>query len=134
MSFQDWTEVKWDKRFEKPKDKSNTVIMNNAFRKGNVLTTTKTGPVNKTGFNIVVGGSAKKLEKEEDTFKHDKVSLNMGKKIAQARNEKKITQKEFANAIFLPLKIVQDYELSKAIPNHLIINKMEKFLGCRLRD
>ena len=129
MSFQDWNEVKWDKRFEKPKDKSDKVIMNNAFRKGIVATTTKTGPVNKTGFNIVVGGSAKKLEKEEDTFKHEKISLSMGKKIAQARNEKKITQKEFANAIFLPLKIIQEYETSKAIPNHLIINKMEKFLS-----
>ena len=133
MSFQDWNEVKWDKRFDKPKEKSNSVI-NNAMRKGNIVTSIKTGPINKTGFNIVVGGSAKKLEKEEDTFKHEKISLSMGKKIAQARNEKKITQKEFANAIFLPLKIIQEYETSKAIPNHLIINKMEKFLGCRLRE
>jgi putative transcription factor len=125
MNFQDWNEVKWDKRNEKTKTK-----INNAFRNGNIITTTKTGPINKTGFNIVL----ESVKCETETFKHKKISLTMGKKIAQIRNEKKITQKEFANAICVPLKIIQEYESSKAIPNHIIINKMEKFLGCKLRE
>jgi putative transcription factor len=134
MNFQDWNEVKWDKRNEK-KDISNVTKLNNAIRSGLVTTRQKTGNLNKagsSGVNTVV--NQKKLEKEEETFKHQKVSLNMSKRIAQARNEKKLTQKDLANGIFVPLKTIQDYESSKAIPNHIIINKMEKFLNCRLRD
>jgi putative transcription factor len=58
----------------------------------------------------------------------------MGKKIAKARNEKKLSQKELANLMCVPPKTIQEYESAKAIPNHLIINKMEKILGCKLRD
>ena len=136
MSFQDWKEVSWDKRGEKAKGESNKTHLNNALRKGIVTTTLKTGNLNKAGTNGLnnVVGSAKKLENEEETFKHEKVSLIMGKKIAQIRNEKKLTQKEFAQKLCLPLKIVQDYESSKAIPNHVIINKMEKVLEKRVRD
>ena len=36
--------------------------------------------------------------------------------------------------IYYNVKIIQDYEASKAIPNHVIINKMEKILGSKLRD
>jgi len=57
----------------------------------------------------------------------------MAKKIAQARCNKKMTQKELANTLSLPLKIIQDYEASKAIPNHNVLNKIEKILG-RVRD
>jgi putative transcription factor len=62
------------------------------------------------------------------------VSLSMSKRIAQARCEKKLTQKELAALLSLPAKIVQEYESGKAIPNHVVINKLEKALGCRLRD
>ena len=58
----------------------------------------------------------------------------MAKRIAQARCEKKMTQKDLAAALSLPFKIVQEYENGKAIPNHIVINKMEKALGCKLRD
>ena len=57
----------------------------------------------------------------------------MGKKIAQLRCEKKITQKELALQLSLNIKIIQDYENSKAIPNSIIINKLEKVLG-KIRD
>jgi len=135
MNFQDWKEVSWDKRGEKTKGVSDKVHLNNAIRKGYVSTTLKTGNLNKAGTNGLnnIVGSAKKLENEEDTFKHEKVSLSMGKKISQFRNEIRLTQKEFAQKLCVPLKIVQDYENSKAIPNPVIINKMEKILEKRVR-
>jgi putative transcription factor len=58
----------------------------------------------------------------------------MSKRIAQARCEKKMTQKDLANALSLPFKIIQDYEAGKAIPNHVVLNKIEKALGVRVRD
>ena len=58
----------------------------------------------------------------------------MSKKIAKARCDKKMTQKELAFALSLPFKIIQDYENGTAIPNHLILNKIEKILDVRVRD
>ena len=78
--------------------------------------------------------SARKLEEEEETFKHKKVSLSMKKRIAQARMEKKMTQKELANKLCVKPEVVRDYENGKAIPNATVINKMERALGCKLRD
>ena len=57
----------------------------------------------------------------------------MGKKIAQLRCEKKLTQKELAFQLSLNVKIIQDYENSKAVVNSNIINKIEKILG-KIRD
>lgn len=136
MSFQDWNEVKWDKRGEKVKGQSDKTRMNIAMRNGTSVSSLKSGNLNKAGTNGLnnTAISVKKLEKEEDTFKLPKVSLTMGKRIAQVRNEKKMTQKDLANAMCVPIKIIQDYESSKAIPNHVIINKMEKILCAKLRD
>ena len=101
------------------------------MRKNNTVTTNKVVS-NKTQIDGV--SNLKKVEKEEDTFKHATVSLSMSKRIAQARCEKKMTQKDLANALSLPFKIIQDYEAGKAIPNHIVLNKIEKALGVRVRD
>ena len=45
-----------------------------------------------------------------------------------------MSQKDLANTIYLPYKIIQDYESGKAIPNPLVLNKIEKALGVRVRD
>ena len=124
MNFQDWTEVKWDKRSDVSKSKMTNQKINSAMRNGTLISIVKKGNINKEGSNGLNNiTNLKKIEKEEETFKHAKVSLSMGKRIAQVRNEKKMSQKDFANAMCVPLKIIQDYELSKAIPNHIIINK-----------
>ena len=57
----------------------------------------------------------------------------MGKKIAKLRCEKKLTQKDLAFQLSLNVKIIQDYEASKATINPNIINKIEKILG-RIRE
>ena len=58
----------------------------------------------------------------------------MSKRIAQARCEKKLTQKELASMLSLPFKVIQEYESGKAIPNAIILNKIEKALGVRVKD
>lgn len=124
----DWVPVTWDKRGEKVTGESEKMRLNKAIRSGMVTTSLRSS---KTIDEII---ARKKIENEEETFKYTTVSKTMSKKIAQARNEKKITQKDFANFLCIPQKMVQEYESGKAIPNHLVINKMEKFLGCKLRD
>ena len=131
MNFQDWKPVTWNKIGEKHKGESKNAYINNQMRKNNTVTTNKVVS-NKTQIDGV--SNLKKVEKEEDTFKHATVSLSMSKRIAQARCEKKMTQKDLANALSLPFKIIQDYEAGKAIPNHIVLNKIEKALGVRVRD
>jgi putative transcription factor len=91
----------------------------------------KKNVTNKSQFEGV--SNIRKVEKEEETFKHPTVTLSTAKKIAQARCEKKMSQKDLANALYLPFKIIQDYEAGKAIPNAFVLNKIEKILG-RVRD
>ena len=132
MHSQDWNEVKWDKRDEKSKNESNKEFMNKQLRKGNVSQTLKSGSANQNKINVVT--NAKKIENEEDTFKHKTVGSGIGKRIAQFRCEKKMTQKELANAIFLQESIIKEFETGKAIYNAVVLNKIEKYLGKRVRN
>jgi ribosome-binding protein aMBF1 (putative translation factor) len=130
MDFQDWKDVKWDKRGEKSKNESDKTFLNNQIRKGNVTQTIKKGSANQNKVNIVT--NAKKIDSEEETFKH-KLIGDIGKKIAQARCEKKLTQKQLANFLNLQESMVKNYETGKAIYNAEIVNRMEKFLEKKLR-
>lgn len=134
MSFQDWQTVSWDKRGEKRTNESKTDHLNRNLRSGNVITATKQN-LNKAGSSGVNEKvmSARKLENEQDTFIHKKVSLTMSKRIAQARCAQNLTQKDLAFKLSLPAKIIQDYESGVAIPNHVVTNKIEKILG-KIRD
>ena len=134
MNFQDWKTVSWDKRGERSKNESKKDQLNRNIRSGNVISTTKqvTNKAGSSGVNEKVM-SARKLENEQDTFIHKKVSLSMAKRIAQLRCENKMTQKDLAFKLSLPIKIIQEYESGIAIPNHVITNKIEKVLG-KIRD
>ena len=127
-NFQDWKEVTWNKTGEKKKDETNNEYMNRLKRTGSIVSSVNKNSNNKQS-EVVDSSKLRKIEKEEETFIIPKVSLSMGKKISQLRCEKKITQKELAFQLSLNVKIIQDYEASKAIPNPNIINKLEKILG-----
>lgn len=54
------------------------------------------------------------------------------KALMQARQAKKMTQKQLASQIGEKAQVVQDYENGKAIPNPQIITKLNRALGVRL--
>ena len=130
MNFQDWNVVSWDKRGERSKNESKKDYINNQTRKNNTVSSLKTQSLNSNKIDIP---NIKKIEKEEDTFVIKTVSLNVSKRLAQKRCEQKLTQKELAFKLNLPEKIIKEYEAGKAVPNHVILNKIEKILG-RVRD
>ena len=130
MNFQDWNVVSWDKRGERSKNESKKDYINNQTRKNNTVSSLKTQSLNSNKIDIP---NIKKIEKEEDTFVIKTVSLIVSKRIAQKRCEQKLTQKELAFKLNLPEKIIKEYEAGKAVPNHVILNKIEKILG-RVRD
>uniref|UniRef100_A0A7S2YVV3 HTH cro/C1-type domain-containing protein n=1 Tax=Chloropicon laureae TaxID=464258 RepID=A0A7S2YVV3_9CHLO len=104
--------------------------VNNAFRTGNVATTTKFG----AGGNSKGGpANATKLDNSDEAFAHAKVSTELKKAIQQARIAKKMTQAQLAQAINELPKVVQSYENGKAIPNNQVLGKIERALGCKLR-
>ena len=134
QNFQDWKEVGWNKTGEKKKDETNNQYINRLKRTNTgIVSTVNKNVYNKQSNDVVDASKLRKIESEEDTFIIPKVSLSMGKKIAQLRCEKKMTQKDLAFQLSLNVKIIQDYENSKAIPNSNIINKIERVLG-RIRD
>ena len=59
----------------------------------------------------------------------EKVSHKLSSQIKNARNSKKLTQKELANRCNLSVKVVQKYENGLAIPNNSELNKLRKVLG-----
>ena len=83
----DWEPYTWDKRGEKKTGESEKLYLAKAARSGLVTTNLRSiKPIDE----II---KTKKIENEEETFKHEKVSLSISKRIAKARNEKKCHKK-----------------------------------------
>lgn len=74
-----------------------------------------------------------RLDEETEELKHDKVSLNVGKLIMQARQAKQMTQKDLATKICEKPQVVNEYESGKAVPNQAIMGKLERALDTKLR-
>ena len=75
-----------------------------------------------------------KVENETETFKIDKVDLNVGKQIQQARCAKKMTQKQLAQAINCQASVITELESGKAKYNPAIINKVKRALGISIKN
>lgn len=74
-----------------------------------------------------------KLDAETDKLSHNKVGLDTGRLIQQARAGKNWKREEFANKIGEKVQVVTDYENGSAIPNNTVFGKMERALGIKLR-
>ncbi|CAG8581370.1 3555_t:CDS:2 [Acaulospora colombiana] len=74
-----------------------------------------------------------KLDRENDVTPPPKVSLSVGKAIQQARQAKGLTQKDLGQRINEKANIINDYEMSRTIPNQQILSKLERVLGVKLR-
>jgi len=74
-----------------------------------------------------------KLDAETDKLSHNKVGLETGRLIQQARASKGWKRDEFATKICEKAQVVTDYENGSAIPNNQIFSKMERALGIKLR-
>lgn len=60
--------------------------------------------------------------------------MNTGERIAFFRKERGLTQKELANRMKLATGTIQQYELSKRVPNKNIIKAISEELGVRESD
>ena len=80
--------------------------------------------------NSLKKGPSNNLDKTDiDTFKNKKVDEKFSIKIKNARNSKKMTQKELAQKINVKPAVINDYESGKAIPNPKTLNNIKRILG-----
>ena len=126
MSFehQDWNDVVFKKK------QSNT-LTNDDIRKSNYKTKQK---ITSNTFNNANNQKLYKIDNESESFEINKISLSLSKQIQKARLTKKLTQKELALQSNVSIKIINEYESGKAIPNNAIKMKIQKILGVILKN
>lgn len=106
--------------------------LNDARRKGSVVATEKKyGSSNSK--SDPEGQRLTKLDATDNVVKVPKIDQNIGKLILKFRQEKKLSQKDLATKVNEKPSVINDYESGKAIPNQLILAKIEKILGIKLR-
>ncbi|KAJ3737367.1 multi protein bridging factor 1-domain-containing protein [Lentinula guzmanii] len=74
-----------------------------------------------------------KLDRENEVAPPTKVAPSVGRAMAAARGDLKLTQKELAQKVNEKPSVMQEYESGKAIPSPQILGKLERALGVKLR-
>ena len=82
--------------------------------------------------NIPSQTKEQKLDHSNDIIVPKKINLNLKKAIQQARLANKISQKDLAIKLNVPLQMIVQYENGKAIPSNIFIRKMEVILKTKL--
>ncbi|XP_033223782.1 endothelial differentiation-related factor 1 homolog [Belonocnema kinseyi] len=130
----DWDTVPITLRKRAPKGsamKSEQAV--NAARRQGVAVDTQSkwgGGANK---QHVTTKNTAKLDRETEELKHETVPLDLGKLIQQGRQNKGLSQKDLATKVNEKTQVINDYEAGRGIPNQLVIGKIEKILGMKLR-
>jgi len=63
---------------------------------------------------------------EEGKLSHKKMDVNYGKELQKKRLSKGMTQKDLANKINIPLKMINEIESGKAKHNGPVMNKLNR--------
>jgi putative transcription factor len=82
--------------------------------------------------NTDVGHKMYKLDQSTDAEKIQKINPKVSRAIVDGRSAKKMNRKQLASAIQENVKVVEEYETGKAVPNIKILNKLQRALGIKL--
>uniref|UniRef100_A0A8C4NC97 Endothelial differentiation-related factor 1 n=1 Tax=Eptatretus burgeri TaxID=7764 RepID=A0A8C4NC97_EPTBU len=99
-----------------------------AQRKGQDVETTKKWSAGQNKQHVLSRNTAK-LDRETEELHHTRVPMEVGKLIQKGRQEKGLNQKDLATRISEKPQIVTDYEVGRAIPNNVVLGKIERVLG-----
>ncbi|MCD7469788.1 Multiprotein-bridging factor 1c [Datura stramonium] len=89
--------------------------------------------LNKKAAAAATAVNARKLDEAAEPAALEKVPVDVRQAIQKARIEKKMSQADLAKQINERTQVVAEYENGKAVPNQLVLGKMEKVLGVKLR-
>eukprot|EP00834_Sanchytrium_tribonematis_P004072 NODE_182_length_13754_cov_0.678067.p11 type:complete len:138 gc:universal NODE_182_length_13754_cov_0.678067:1719-1306(-) len=81
----------------------------------------------------VEGSHLARVADLDEPNKVQTVSLDVSRAIQQARQDKKMTQKDLATKINEKQQVVSDLESGKSKPNQQVLGKLERVLGVKLR-
>jgi len=87
---------------------------------------------NKGNNNMNASVSGKKIKDEDEIPQVEKVGMDTGKIIMQARLAKNLKQTDLAKQLNITPDIVRDYENGSAPRNGALLNKIGKVLGVKL--
>ncbi|XP_044733073.1 endothelial differentiation-related factor 1 homolog [Chrysoperla carnea] len=120
------------KKAPKASQMKSEAAVNAARRQGIAVETQQKWGAGSNKQHVTTKNTAK-LDRETEELRHERVSLDLGKLIQQGRQAKGMSQKDLATKINEKPQVVNDYEAGRGIPNNLVIGKMEKVLGIKLR-
>ncbi|ANB13389.1 Mbf1p [Sugiyamaella lignohabitans] len=106
--------------------------INAAKRSGAVLSVEKkytTG--NKTASSE--GQRLTKIDRENEVAPPAKISMDVGRALQKARQDKNLTQKDLATRVNEKPTVINDYEAGRAVPNQQLLAKIERVVGVKLR-
>ncbi|XP_070136429.1 endothelial differentiation-related factor 1 homolog [Drosophila bipectinata] len=130
----DWDQAPLVLRKKAPKSSTlkTESAVNQARRQGVAVDTQQKYGAGTNKQHVTTKNTAK-LDRETEELRHDKIPLDVGKLIQQGRQTKGLSQKDLATKICEKQQVVTDYEAGRGIPNNLILGKMERVLGIKLR-
>lgn len=128
--------MSWDKRGQKEKGQTREQQVNKALRTGSaqVVTEKKYGAGGNPAAKSLATGSgvsAKKLEEEDEVFKHEAPTFEMRKLLQQERMKAGLTQAELAQMCNIKPSIIADYESGRGIPNPVMLGKIERAIRAK---
>ncbi|KAL4195461.1 hypothetical protein AMTRI_Chr05g73460 [Amborella trichopoda] len=134
MITQDWEPVTIHKTKQKASEVKDPKAVNAAMRAGAQVQSVKKFDAgsNKKGTNALPVNT-RKLDEETEPAALERVKVEVRAQIQKARMDKKMSQAELAKLINERPQVVQEYESGKAIPNQMVLAKMERVLGVKLR-
>ena len=129
---QDWEPVVINKRRGKTSELRDPKAVNQAIRAGATVETVKKHDAgsNKRESPAL---NARKLDEQTEPAALDRISTEIRFAIQKARLAKKMSQTDLAKAISERPQVVQEYESGKAVPNQIVLSKMERVLEVKLR-
>ncbi|CAN4107012.1 unnamed protein product [Withania somnifera] len=129
---QEWDPIVLQKPKTKAQDLRDPKAVNQALRTGAPVQTVKKfdAGLNKKAATAV---NVRKLDEAAEPAALEKVPVDLRQAIQKARIEKKMSQADLAKKINERTQVITEYENGKAVPNQLVLGKMEKVLGVKLR-
>ncbi len=84
---------------------------------------------NKCNFNMNPTVSGKKIKDDDEIPQVEKVGIDIGKQIMQARLAKNLKQTDLAKQLNITPDIIRDYENGSAPLNKSLLNQIKRKLG-----
>lgn len=107
--------------------------INAARRSGNVLSVDKKYGAGGNKASSPEGQKLAKVDRDNEVAPPSKIDMGVGRAIQKGRQDKGLTQKELASKVNEKPNVINDYEAGRAVPNQVLLGKIERAVGVKLR-